>query len=107
MTARIGPGQLRFLIMCGSPTILGFVTDRASRALLRRELIAPVAEGSGMVRITAAGLRALADAMEDGRVDATLKEMKADLESRRKQLAKAQRRSSLAGTKWLARTEGR
>lgn len=94
MTARIGSDQLRFLIMCGSPTIYGFVTDRASRALVKRGLVAPPPDaiGDGMVRITAAGLRALADAMEDGRVDAALKAMKADLESRRKQLAKAQRR---------------
>ena len=88
MTTRIGPDQLRFLIMCGSPTFYGFVTDRMTRALVKRGLVAspPGAKGDGMVRITALGLRALADAMEDGRVDATLKLMKADLASRRKQL---------------------
>lgn len=85
MTTRIGPDQLRYLIMCGSPTVYGFVTDRMTRAMVKRGLIAPPpgSTGSGVVRITAAGLRALADAMEDGRVDATIKLMKADLASRR------------------------
>ena len=79
MTAHIGPEQLRFLIVMGSPTMIGFAMDRPTRALLRRGLVALDGGSKHAVRITAAGLRALADAMEDGRVDTALAAMRADM----------------------------
>lgn len=62
---RIGRQQLRLLMLLGSPgNVLVTPADRVAKALIRRGLLA---EGEG-VAITPAGLRALADELEAGRV---------------------------------------
>ena len=68
MTApRLGPKQLRHLTMVGANRAL-VVSDRTSRRLCDLGLMREMIPG-GAVCITPAGLRALADAAEAGRVD--------------------------------------
>lgn len=68
--ARVGPHQLRTLMMIGSPTMRLLTPDRSATALVRRGLCRQCE--SGAVCITPAGLRVLADEMEAGRVDDAL-----------------------------------
>jgi hypothetical protein len=67
---RLGPKQLQLLTSLGSPAMLLVVPDAISRSLEKRGL---VADYHGMHRITPAGLRALADAFEAGRLEAFMR----------------------------------
>lgn len=77
MTNRIGPHQLRTLVMLASPTMIMPAPDAGARAMVRRGLLRLRPDGSS-VCIAAAGLRALADAMEAGRVESALDAMRRD-----------------------------
>lgn len=88
--ARIGKEQLRLLVSLGSPTMMLVVGDKVSASLVRRGLLQDDDKG-GFCRITAAGLRALADEMEAGRVADALEglrkvaaERRAGVEAKRK-----------------------
>lgn len=85
--ARVGKDQLRTLIMLGSPTMI-MLTDgyRSEQGLLRRGLLRKASNDGGLV-ITAAGLRALADEMDAGRVAEALEAMKKDETERRAKVA--------------------
>lgn len=79
---RIGHNQLRVLVMLGSPTMSLFVPGKECASLIRNGLL-QVSPTGGVACITAAGLRALADEMDKGRVASALERMKADAETRR------------------------
>ena len=68
----LGNKQLRSLKAIGSPGTALVVADRHSRSLVKRGLAAKATPG-GMVHITASGLRALADAVEAGRINSAPK----------------------------------
>ena len=72
---RIGSNQLNRLILLGSPTRAFLVPDEVSRSLIKRGL---VSDESGLIRITPAGLRALADEMDAGRVETAIEAMERD-----------------------------
>lgn len=65
MADRLGARQLEVLEAVASPRFLLLTPCRRARDLVQRGLLA---EDRGAVWITPAGLRALADAMEAGRV---------------------------------------
>lgn len=79
---RVGPDQLRILMMAGSPTMILLTESRASRALLKRGMLQATPEGGGGLRISAYGLRALADAMDAGRIEPMLAEMMQEMKER-------------------------
>ena len=79
---RIGQQQLRLLIMTASPTRILLTTDKVSDSLVRRGLLRET-DRSKACCITPAGLRALADEMEAGRVDDALERMRKDVEARK------------------------
>lgn len=80
---RIGPNQLRTLIMLGSPTMSLVVPGPEHRSLVKNGLLKTRHDYS-FATITPTGLRALADEMEKGRVESALKLMKRDAEAARK-----------------------
>ena len=76
----LGINQTRMLLMLASPATALVTPDAVSRRLIKRGLLAD--EGSA-IRITPAGLRALADEMEAGRVETAIEAMKRDAKERR------------------------
>jgi hypothetical protein len=68
---RIGAQQLQRLITLSSVGCMLIVGDRLSKSLVKRGLLADDGKGN-WCRITPAGLRALADEMETGRVEDAL-----------------------------------
>lgn len=63
----LGPEQLKLLLNIGSPgRIMLTPPDRVAKSLLKRGLLA--VEPKGGIAITAAGMRAIADEMDAGRV---------------------------------------
>jgi hypothetical protein len=80
---RIGPDQLQTLIMLASPMCTMLTADRSSRALVKRGLLRLERKGYEASVITPAGLRALADEMEAGRVKLALETMKKETAERR------------------------
>lgn len=75
---RLGKHQLRMLMVMGSPTMRLITPNETSRALAKRGLITD--RDGGAFRITAAGLRALADEMDAGRIASTLTDMRKEQE---------------------------
>ena len=71
----LGINQTRMLIMLASPTTALVTPDAVSRSLIKRGL---VSDESGLIRITPAGLRALADEMDAGRVETAIEAMERD-----------------------------
>jgi hypothetical protein len=70
---RLGRQQLDSLMVLGAPSrVLIAPIGKVERSLQRRGLVAPHAGGPSL-RITPAGLRALADALEAGELDRLLK----------------------------------
>lgn len=67
MTSRLGHKQLAMLHMLAGPGIVLVVAGKLSRSLCARGLAHEMIDG-GCVHITPAGLRALADAAEAGRI---------------------------------------
>lgn len=61
---KLGKEQLRLLCGCASPYSALVLPDKVSRSLVKRGLFRENTGGSSC--ITPAGLRALADAMENG-----------------------------------------
>ena len=76
---RIARGKLEWLILLGSPTMLGLTPDKDAFALVESGLLRldRASKTSGSVCITAAGLRVLADAMDAGLVSSAIDHMKA------------------------------
>lgn len=72
MIRRVGDQQLELLITMGCPATVLVTSDAGVRRMVERGLLT---EGPGC-RITSTGLRALADAMDAGRVDAALERMR-------------------------------
>ncbi len=71
---RLGTQQLRLLCTLGSPGLALVVPDRVSNSLVRLGLLRDTHRaGPGMQRVTAAGLRRLADEMEAGRLEQFMK----------------------------------
>lgn len=85
---RIGKDQLGTLIMLASPTCILLTPDRSSAGLVKKGLLREREPGRACC-ITPAGLRALADEMESGRVDDALEAIKKDAAERQ---AKAEQR---------------
>lgn len=90
MTARVGSRQIELLILLASPFTTLMTPDKGAEALARRGLLRQdhyVGEDgvrrAGGHCITPAGLRALADAMEAGRVPDAIERMKRDADARR------------------------
>lgn len=71
MTRPLGKLQLEKLMGLSSPSMLLVVGDAVSSSLVKRGLLAPAVPDrpDAWHRITPAGLRALADAFEAGRLD--------------------------------------
>ena len=68
--SRLGRHQLRLLLTLGSPSMRLVVANKVSRSLEARGLVrAQSPDGNGLVQITPAGLRALADAFEAGHLE--------------------------------------
>lgn len=65
---RLGPRQLELLRKVGTTRLL-VAPDARSRRLCELGLMRAHGEDGGMVGITPAGLRALADAAEEGRIE--------------------------------------
>lgn len=65
MTAALGRRQIEMLCMMGSPSMVKLGTGRVAESLQRRGLLTD----DRCPRITPAGLRALAAALEGGRCD--------------------------------------
>lgn len=82
----VGDQQLRTLIVLASPTCIMLTSDKSSRAMVKSGLLQE-RNGGEATCITAAGLRALADAMEAGRVETALEAMKKDAADRRAKIA--------------------
>ena len=80
---RIGKQQLQTLIVLASPTCVLLTPGRSERGLVERGLLREREPGGGSCCITPAGLRALADAMDQGLVDDALEAMRKDAEARR------------------------
>jgi hypothetical protein len=77
----IGKNQLELLIALGSPTMSLVVPCKESNALVKRGLLR--ADGNGSFAcITSAGLRALADDLDSGRVMGALENIKRDVARR-------------------------
>jgi hypothetical protein len=87
---RIGKNQLCMLITLASPTMLLLTPGKAEAAMVRRGLLRE-REPGGALAITPAGLRALADEMEAGRVDDAMARMRKDVAERRARIAAKQR----------------
>lgn len=83
---RIGKHQLRTLIMLGSPGCLLLTPGRSEQGMVARGLLRERAPGKACC-ITPAGLRALADEMEAGRVDDALEQIRKDVEARKAKAA--------------------
>lgn len=83
---RLGHNQLRVLVMLGSPTMSLVVPGPECRSLISNGLL-KTSDTGGMASITPKGLRALADAMDAGRVDDALTRMKKDVEERQAAIA--------------------
>jgi hypothetical protein len=79
--SRVGINQLRTLIMTASPGRVLLTPSAGDRALVQRGLLRE-REPGGACCITPAGLRALADAMEAGRVDDALEAMLKEVAAR-------------------------
>lgn len=77
----LGKYQTRLLVVLGSPTRAMVVPDATAKSLVARGLLRE-REPDGMVCITPAGLRALADEMEAGRVDDALDAIRKDVDAR-------------------------
>lgn len=77
MTGRVGVNQLDLLAKLGSPLTVLLVGDDLSDSLLARGLVRQEKKRRGIV-ITPAGLRALADALEAGRIDDVLTRVRAE-----------------------------
>ena len=76
----LGINQTRILMMLASPTMGMMTPDAVSRRLVEIGLLK---DEGGLIRIAPAGLRALADEMESGRVEAAIEAMKRDAKDRR------------------------
>ena len=76
---RIARGKLEWLIMLGSPTMLGLTPDKDALAMVEKGWLHfnKPKKLNGAVCITADGLRVLADAMDAGLVETALDRMKA------------------------------
>ena len=66
--SRLGAQQLDLLVFLARPTSAMVCADRLSESLRRRGLVRNLAD-DGMVQITPAGLRAIADAWDAGRIE--------------------------------------
>lgn len=82
---RVGKRQIELLITLATPNRLLVVGDKISDALVRRGMLKEDQERCG-IGITAAGLRALADAMDRGEVSDALQRMKQDFDARREKV---------------------
>lgn len=91
MTGRLGLNQLDLLAKLGSPLTMLIVGDALSDSLLARGLVRQDRKRRGIV-ISPAGLRALADALEAGR----LADVAARIHARR-EATKPSRRIRLRG----------
>ena len=71
MTRPLGKLQLEFLMGLASPTCLLIVGNAVSKSLVKRGLLKPhfLDKPEAWHRITPAGMRALADAFEAGKLD--------------------------------------
>lgn len=67
---RLGDKQLELLIFMGGPGRILLTEDRVSRSLVKRGLLHR--DKLAGVHVSPAGLRAVANAMERGRIDAIL-----------------------------------
>ena len=65
---KLGHHQLSLLMAMGSPSMILVTPDRIARSLQKHGLIAPWRD-AGALRITPAGMRALADAYEAGALE--------------------------------------
>jgi hypothetical protein len=81
---RIGKDQLRTLVMLGTPTRSMLTPGKSELGLIKRGLLR---DDRGACCITPAGLRALADEMESGRVDDALERMRKDVAERNRRIA--------------------
>ncbi len=69
MSARLGPRQLETLAqLCGMSRRLVVATDHTDRSLLSGGYLADGAHGQFCIGVTTKGLRALADAIDAGRM---------------------------------------
>ena len=84
---RIGDRQLRMLIVMASPGRTLVVGDRESAAMERRGWLKSEHGDGDLLTITADGLRALADAMDAGRVGPMLAVMEREARAREKRAA--------------------
>ena len=67
---RLGKHQIRLLVQLGTPALMLVVPDRLSRSLEKRGLVASRSKRTdGFIGITPAGLRALADLYDAGKLD--------------------------------------
>lgn len=85
---RLGKRQLDWLILLSSVDRIAFHQDAAARSLVRRGLLLEDAPG-GCITISAAGLRALADEMDAGRMQDALARLRAEAQARREKRANA------------------
>jgi hypothetical protein len=65
----LGTHQLRTLLIMASPAVIMLTPDKVARSLAGRGLLKQHTETCGALRITAAGMRVLADAYEAGALD--------------------------------------
>ena len=87
MASRIGPRQIKALLSFLSPTIRPVIlSGPVERSLAKRGLIAENRHGLPFWMATAAGYRAIADAIDSGAIDAALESIRAASAAR---LAKA------------------
>jgi hypothetical protein len=77
------------LVVLASPTTTLLVPSKSEAGMVRRGLLRE-RDAGGAVCITASGLRALADAMDDGRVDDALERIRKDVEARKARIAARQ-----------------
>jgi hypothetical protein len=82
---RIGKDQLQMLVMLGSPIRSLITPGKSERGLVAKGLLRQ--DDGGACCITPAGLRALADEMEAGRVDDALERMRKDVAERQARIA--------------------
>jgi len=73
MTRPLGKRQLELLLFAGTPARILLAPDRVARSLAQRGLMEPVRKSSKALRISADGLRALADAHEAKQLDQLMK----------------------------------
>lgn len=91
---RLGSRQLDSLIGLARPTVSMIVPGAVEASLIKRGLLKANKSkrgGFSFARITPAGLRALADAMEAGRFEDPLTAFKREAKARKRREAKARK----------------